>query len=1302
MDTSSIAGPSSASTPFPEPSSSYIPTPSSSYISASSVIPQSTSASDATASSSTQYPASSTGQITTASFMTTTFTSSVLSTFIQPSTTITSDVQTVITTTVPIFISPATQTAQAALRVQPVCIGQGVDVLSEGVIAAVIIPSAIGIVLWIVFAIVRPRYRQLYALREWFVQPEHRPKPLGSSFWAFLFPHVPLVPSVPKDVSDAGRSPAGDAVLFPSDEQLSQRALWISFLIVLGWTFLGLAGALPLYLVSTPCLAHSASPGTFTGAYSIMQDLSVMRLLQLLESGNTTLTTYGGLRARASTDTADDQPTHIYIRLIILTAMTLGAAILPALWKILHEFTRLVNYRKRWIAVKCEGKEMAWLSARDAPGFIGWGEKQLKSFILKTGLSNAFDVGTGRNGTRRRAQRERERRDEDDVDQPLTSAEEANLEIDVQSLFSVSETHKLALLIDDRDEILENLEIAETRYIASFRLSTPDPSIADFEPPILEENKDRPYISRPRALGGAVPRGEPGPGRRRRRRANPAYAASSLAPTSFVAPSQYYKLRRVQGLSNGQFADTASQQSLSDSINQRVVGSRFQEVNRNSQLYGRLAIGSHLMVENDGELGPHAPHAPPPLEDARPRYGPNFDQQSWIHETGPVGQDDEWVDLMRETPIDFGEFSPSPPSASATPARAPTEESLFARRRPKIFQGKGNTEDSAARRETFPLRTREEDYEGDTGLVPPHLRVQQQQPFVRPLSGVDHNDLGSVYGNISHWRSRLKAINAEIEEAQRQGYSNIAEGSHIKGWLLIGRGLRFIPGTQLIEGRAKEDVRWDVLQNERSKLDTFVLGAIIVVVVALLAGALTAVAGLALANAPDFAHYLSFLQPIAEAGGIPSGLATTLAPAAAAAVFICLAVTIVSWATNMRGTVSVSAGQLIVFKVVFWILTLAAGVFLVLVGALLFAAPDFDTGVSAWQAVADGSIYISTLVMLICTSMAVIFPALLMLQPLRLLSLRRAESEALTPRQNFRAAYPRSYDPTLATGACVLAIIFASTFSLIFPLIGPSVVVLLFLTLVAHRYLVGYVYARTHSQTGGVLQIWFFRRFATLLSLQPLLLGLIFLSRQLWILGGVLIGMAVCIVIGVEAYCALKTRLPGPKSLSAITQDCLRTFSETSKLKSDTGESEGTSLVSTGHRTHRHRGSMASVLDMMSLTLAVEPSSSKQRGPVPLQTETLDDLTATERAARTHPDAPPHLPPLGFTDHAEDMAGILYAPELVAPPPIIWLPNDSAGVARSEAYDIERYHSLRATLDVRATDDVIPRTSSSSKNKHAS
>jgi len=92
-----------------------------------------------------------------------------------------------------------------------------------------------------------------------------------------------------------------------------------------------------------------------------------------------------------------------------------------------------------------------------------------------------------------------------------------------------------------------------------------------------------------------------------------------------------------------------------------------------------------------------------------------------------------------------------------------------------------------------------------------------------------------------------------------------------------------------------------------------------------------------------------------------------------------------------------------------------------------------------------------------------------------------------------------------------------------------------------------------------------------------------------------------------------------------------------------------------------------------------------------LATETLDDLTATERAARTHPDAPPRLPPLSFTDHAEEMSRILFAPELIAPPPIVWLPSDHAGVARSEARDLEQFHGLKAVIEVRSNDDVILR-----------
>lgn len=73
----------------------------------------------------------------------------------------------------------------------------------------------------------------------------------------------------------------------------------------------------------------------------------------------------------------------------------------------------------------------------------------------------------------------------------------------------VRDTERLALLIEQRDEILENLEIAETQYISSFTVTTPDPSIADYLSTVGEGTDEeagvgRPYISRPKPLGGAT------------------------------------------------------------------------------------------------------------------------------------------------------------------------------------------------------------------------------------------------------------------------------------------------------------------------------------------------------------------------------------------------------------------------------------------------------------------------------------------------------------------------------------------------------------------------------------------------------------------------------------------------------------------------------------------------------------------------------------------------------------------------------------------------------------------------------
>ena len=116
------------------------------------------------------------------------------------------------------------------------------------------------------------------------------------------------------------------------------------------------------------------------------------------------------------------------------------------------------------------------------------------------------------------------------------------------------------------------------------------------------------------------------------------------------------------------------------------------------------------------------------------------------------------------------------------------------------------------RRETFPLRNKAPE------APPPHLRVQARGPFVRPLSGLNHDDLTEIYNDINLWRGKLKAINNEIQTVQGDCYADIADGARIKGWLMVGRGLRFVPGVELIEGRAKEDVRWDELQDEGGRL----------------------------------------------------------------------------------------------------------------------------------------------------------------------------------------------------------------------------------------------------------------------------------------------------------------------------------------------------------------------------------------------------------------------------------------------------------------------------------------------------
>ena len=106
----------------------------------------------------------------------------------------------------------------------------------------------------------------------------------------------------------------------------------------------------------------------------------------------------------------------------------------------------------------------------------------------------------------------------------------------------------------------------------------------------------------------------------------------------------------------------------------------------------------------------------------------------------------------------------------------------------------------------------------------------------------------------------------------------------------------------------------------------------------------------------------------------------------------------------MSNSVSVSGGHLVIFKAIFCILTIVATVWMFAAGSVIFAMRSFNTKVAVAASIANGAIYMSAFATMLVVTIAIVFPALLMIQPLRLWKVTRAEKGAVTPRQRFRGA----------------------------------------------------------------------------------------------------------------------------------------------------------------------------------------------------------------------------------------------------------------------------------------------------------
>ncbi|KAF8334005.1 uncharacterized protein EI90DRAFT_3050622 [Cantharellus anzutake] len=1158
-----------------------------------------------------------------------------------------------------------------------VCVGHGLDSLSTGAISTLIFSVAVASIIWLLFAVVRPRMRELYALREWFLRPDLRPPPLGNGLFSFLHPPVPMIPSLPSDVSNLGDSPAGDALLFPSDDELIQRTIWVAFLLVLGWTFVGLSASIPLYLVKMPC---------FGNTYSALQDLSVLRLLRLLDNGRVNTSSHTGsnlgrspssLTKRLVVDGVDEAH-KARVRLVIL-AIVLLIAVVPALIKLLREFNALVAYRKRWVTLRCEGHEMGWLSVDRVPGLAGLGEKDVKDVIIKYGLSVSLEPPSGIDPRRRTDEIQRRYRESSAMDDengafaaPAPN-QEHGADIDVTGVFSIVDTDVLSGLVKTRAFVLNNLEQAECLYIDSFKVSSSEAltsaedDIVPLESPDTYEQAPREKrIGRPRPLRSS----RLNYGRR-------SASSSSRPPTTYIAPSSYYRLRGIRRVSDATTDRNGSNGGMMSEFGYRATRSRIDEAPpRQSVTFGPLPQDGH----------PHAERPEPINFTQGPNYGePDPEEEArWLDQEGwDVMPDRERLPeiLERQSFLSRIGLGFPPRGSRLVTYRETISEESFA-----------SPHDSSEDRHAA-IRNLDFGVEGEPLTQVPSLapvpRLRLQEPIMRPVSGLHQEHLTSLYQDIRRWRSQLKALNIEIEDQQKSAVDQIAQGRNVRGWLLVGKGIRFFPGVRMIEGRSKDDIRWEELQHDGGLIGRISFWIIVSIVGVVLAGAcqLRNNSGpctrFSPCQCPDFAYYLPLLNTVDNYPDFWPGVLTTLVPAVAASLFMCIAVGLVHYAAKFSGSVSNSGTRLMALKATFYIMVVIAGVWLIGISSILFSINSFKNGSGETRSLSTGAIYIAAFCMCIGIYAAFIAPGLLLLQPLRLLRVLRARWKAITPRQTFRAVYPRPYNPSFGMAACILAVFFTATFSLLFPLIGPPLVVLVFLTLVAHRYLIGYVYGRVErGQTGGLLHIWLVGRFATMLSLQPLLLGLLLLVHRMWVLGGILLAAAGFIIVFVEAYTTIRLREPGTRSLTNTTRDSLDEFSHvitTAVLRED-DEKTLPSLPrsrSVPDLTRSRTTSFASLLDMISSTLAVTPSR-RVKGPVPLPTESIDDLISTARAAATNPDTPPQLNP---DDPADNFADLLYPPETLAPPPAIWLTNDPAGIGRSEVSDLERFHRLNAVLD---------------------
>lgn len=277
--------------------------------------------------------------------------------------------------------------------------------------------------------------------------------------------------------------------------------------------------------------------------------------------------------------------------------------------------------------------------------------------------------------------------------------------------------------------------------------------------------------------------------------------------------------------------------------------------------------------------------------------------------------------------------------------------------------------------------------------------------------------------------------------------------------------------------------------------------------------------------------------------------------------------------------------------------------------------------------------------------------------------------------------------PTLAA-TCVFFIALSFPLLPLFPLIGLPALLFLGLLFLACRFLATYTDCNLHGSPGGQVAIGLLWILGWTLCLQPLLLGLVLLSRREWRIGGASVGVAVAGLIVFEVLVRSKCRR---RRLEREDLDRMHSFAQRLKKQTvelvDDGTPEPESDLPASDNIRRR--SNATIFELMS-DLLIPSERRRSRGPLPLQTEHIDHLLEPYRANLAHPDIHQNaheLPPLslrstdGFDMVRYQAEHTMYPVELIMPAPVVWLPDDKVDIGKQEVEDLIRFYRLPAMLD---------------------